>query len=474
VSVSKVPWVIKYRPRKLSEFVNQDEAVEKIKAWIKGWLSGRPEKKAALFYGPPGSGKTSIVEALCREYGFQLIEMNASDYRREQDIERIAKLASVQRGLFASKRIILLDEIDGLALAGGADAGAIEAIMELIETTKNPVIMTANNPWDLAFRPLRDLSVMIEFKRLSKGNVLEVLRRICAAEKLVCDEKALNFIAEKSEGDLRSAINDLEAVAEGGGKVTEEIARQLLRARDRILEPFEVVRKIFWSKYVWQAKLNATQTDLDPDTLMEWINENLPRQISDPEDLWRAYEALAKADVYRGRIVRSGSWDLLTYVMELMTAGVALAPKNDPKSKFRWVKYQFPEKIRLMSQTKEARALRDSIASIIGARIHASKAKVLKDVLPYIKVIFENNVEEAARIAISLNLTEPMIKYLSQDKSDKIIARVKELRKTIRTEARKSETKREDVQKTGKRDEGSGKTQQARSGLDSFVKKTRS
>lgn len=103
-----------------------------------------------------------------------------------------------------------------------------------------------------------------------------------------------------------------------------------------------------------------------------------------------------------------------------------------------------------MSQTKEARALRDSIASIIGARIHASKAKVLKDVLPYIKVIFENNVEEAARIAISLNLTEPMIKYLSQDKSDKIIARVKELRKTIRTEARKSETKREDVQKPGR------------------------
>lgn len=474
MSASKVPWVIKYRPRRLNEFVNQEEAVEKIKAWIKGWLSGRPEKKAALFYGPPGSGKTSIVEALCREYGFQLIEMNASDYRREQDIEKVAKLSSVQRGLFASRRIILLDEIDGLALAGGADAGAIEAIVELIETTKNPVIMTANNPWDLAFKPLRDYSVMIEFKRLSKSDVLEVLRRICVLEKLSCDEKALDFIAQKSEGDLRSAINDLEAVAEGGGEVTEEIVRQLLRARDRILEPFEVVRKIFWSKHVWQAKLNATQTDLDPDTLMEWINENLPRQITDPEDLWRAYEALARADVYRGRIVRSGSWDLLAYAIELMTAGVALAPKNDPKSKFRWVKYQFPEKIRLMSQTREARALRDSIASIIGEHIHASKAKVLKDVLPYVKVIFENNVEEAAKIAVSLNLTDPMIKYLSQNRGDEIIARVKELRKAIRAEARKIEPKKESIHKNVGESKEVRKQQQTKSGLDSFVKKTKS
>lgn len=474
MSVSRVPWVIKYRPRKLSEFVNQEEAVEKIKAWIKGWLSGKPEKKAALFYGPPGSGKTSIVEALCREYGFQLIEMNASDYRREQDIERVAKLASVQRGLFASRRIILLDEIDGLALTGGADAGAIEAILELIEATKNPIIMTANNPWDMVFRPLRDYSVMIEFKRLSKGEVLEVLRRICVAEKLSCDEKALNFIAEKSEGDLRSAINDLEAVAEGGGKVTEEIAKQLLRARDRILEPFEVVRKIFWSKYVWQAKLSATQTDLDPDTLMEWINENLPRQITDPEDLWRAYEALARADVYRGRVVRTGSWDLLAYVTELMTAGVALAPRNDLKSKFRWVKYQFPEKIRLMSQTREARTLRDSIAGIIGEHIHASKAKVLKDVLPYIKIIFENNVEEAAKIAISLNLTDPMIKYLSPSKGDDIIARVKELRRAIRAEAKKAESRREDTQGDIRKSEEVRKRQQAKSGLDFFVKKAKS
>lgn len=467
MSVSKVPWVIKYRPKKLEDFVDQEEAVEIIKNWLSGWLAGRSEKRAALLYGPPGSGKTSIAEALCREYKLQLIEMNASDYRRAQDIERVARLASIQRGLFAEGRLILLDEIDGLTVTGAADAGAIEAILDLLEVTKNPVIMTANNPWDLRLKPLREASLLVEFRRLRKTDVIQALRKICSSEGLACEEEALKFIAEKSEGDLRSAINDLEAVAEGAGKVTEELAKQILRTRDRVLEPFEVVRKIFMSNYIWQARLNASQTDLDPDTLMEWINENLPRQFTDSEDLWRAYEMLARADVYRGRIVRTNSWDLLAYATELMTAGVALSPKNDVKSKYRWVKYQFPEKIRLMSQSKEARALRDSIAGIIGAHIHASKAKVLKDVLPYVRVIFETNVEAAARLAMTLNLTDSMIKYLSQNKANDIIERLKELRRELKSGLRSSEN-RVSVENRG----GTDKTAQSRrGGLDSFSKR---
>ncbi|MEM2021100.1 MAG: replication factor C large subunit [Zestosphaera sp.] len=466
MSISRFPWVIKYRPRRLSDFIDQEEAKESISKWLSSWLSGKPVRKAALLYGPPGSGKTSIVEALCRDYGLQLIEMNASDYRRAQDIERVAKLASMQRGLFAGRRLILLDEIDGLTVTGAADAGAVEAILNLIEVTRNPVIMTANNPWDLRLRPLRDVSLLIEFRRLRKTDTIRILERICVAEKLACEENALKFIAERSEGDLRSAINDLEAIAEGVGRVTEELAKQILRARDRVLDSFEVVRKIFTSNYIWQARLNATQTDLDPDMLMEWINENLPRQFTDPEDLWRAYEALARADVYRGRIIRTNSWDLLTYATELMTAGVALSPRNDVKSKYRWVKYQFPERIKIMSQSKEARALRDSIAEIIKTHTHTSKAKILKDVLPYIKVMFENNTELAAELAVSLNLTDSMIKYLSQDKADKVIARVRELRRELKARATKPGTRKS----TNTQGE-SPKGPRERSGLGVFTKK---
>ena len=448
VPPKRLPWVIKYRPKKIADVVNQQEAKDLVTKWIRGWVQGKPIKKAALFYGPPGSGKTSMVEAIAHEYSFELVEMNASDYRRASDIERIAKTAALQRGLFVRGKIILLDEVDGISRV--ADRGALEAILNLIKSTRNPIIMTANNPWDPNLRPLRDASLLVPFKRLSKGEVKTVLRRICALERIVCDEDAIDYIAGKSEGDLRSAINDLQAVAEGFGKVDLATVKALLRPRDRVHEPFEVLRQIFASKYVWQARLAASQTDLSPDELMQWINENLPRQVSDPEDLWRAYEALAKADVFMGRIVKSGSWDLLPYVIELMTAGIALAIRNDVRAKYRWVKYSFPQKILMLARTKEVRQIRDDLAAVIARHLHISKRVAKADVIPYLRVIFEVNPKYAASLSVGLNLSDSMIKYLSPSNANLIIKLVKEIRDEISRKARELRVKAIEVKEVEK------------------------
>ncbi len=415
----KLPWVIKYRPKKLGDIVNQEEAKEELIKWVESWLRGTPQEKAVLLYGPPGCGKTSLTEALAREYGLELIEMNASDYRRRLDLDRVARVAALQKSIVGRAKLILLDEVDGIS--GTADVGALETILDIIRATMNPIVMTANDPWDPRLRPLRDAVKLVEFRRLTKTDVKKVLFRICNEERLTCDEDAVDFIAERCEGDLRSAINDLEAVSEGYGKVTLESVKSLLGQRNREYQPFDVVRKIFISKYAWQAKQATQQTDLTPDELIQWINENLPRQVSDPEDLWRAYDHLSKADVYMGRIVKTGSWDLLSYAVELMSAGVSLSIINDVKGKYRWVKYNFPQKVLIAAKTKETRQLRDELAEVVGRHLNASKAKVKSDVLPYLKIIFNVNAEAAARLALGLNLTENMVRYLSPQNSSRII-----------------------------------------------------
>ncbi len=469
----RLPWVIKYRPRRVDEVVNQQEAKAVAVKWIKAWLAGKPFKKAALFHGPPGSGKTSLVEAMAHEYGLELVEMNASDYRRASDIERIAKVAAAQRGLFSKGKIILLDEVDGLSAR--ADEGAIRAILDLVNNTRNPIVLTANDPWSQQLRPLRDAVLMVGFRRLTKTDVKKVMRRICELEGIQCDEDAINYIAEKASGDLRSAINDLEAVAEGFGRVTLQLAKALLRPRDRVYAPFDVVRKIFISRYAWQARQAASQTDLSPDDLKQWINENLPIQIKDPEDLWRAYESLSKADVVFGRIVKSGSWDLLPYAIELMTAGVSLAIKNDIKAKYRWTKYRFPQRILMMSRTKEARQLRENIAALIGQHIHASKRKVKNDVLPYLKILFSKNPEAAARISVGLNLTDEMIKYLSPENASQIISIARKLREELKEELRREEAEEAATEvgeeKPAKRRKTSRRRRKPGTGLESFFKK---
>jgi len=420
----KIPWIIKYRPKKIADVINQDSAKKQFIQWLESWLKGKPLKKAALLYGPAGCGKTSLVEAAANEYKLEVVEMNASDFRRKQDIERIAKVAATMRSLFARGKIILLDEVDGIS--GTADRRAIDAILHLLEVTRYPIVMTANDPWNQKLKPLRDASLMIAFKRLSERDVILVLKRICQAERLECEDNALREIARRSEGDLRSAINDLQAIAEGYGKVTITLVRELSAYRYREYAPFEALQKLFNAKYIWQAKAAITQTNIDYETMMIWVNEHIPTYYDDPEELARAFDALSRADVYMGRIRKSGSWDLLSYVFDMMGPGVAFARRI---YKYKWKIFRSPKRLQLLAQTKRSREVREGIARALAPRLLTSKATVKRDVIPFLKIIFTNNPKYAAKIALGYELTEEMIKWLAGPKASQVLAYYKKYKR---------------------------------------------
>ncbi len=420
----RIPWIIKYRPKRIADVVNQDAAKKQFIQWLESWLKGKPIKKAALLYGPAGCGKTSLVEAAAHEYRLEVVEMNASDFRRKQDIERIAKTAATMRSLFARGKIILLDEVDGIS--GTADRGAVDAILHLLETTRYPIVMTANNPWDQKLKPLRDASVMIAFKRLSERDVITVLKKICLAEKLECEDQALREIARRSEGDLRSAINDLQAIAEGYGKVTLTLVRTLSTYRNREYAPFEALQKLFNAKYIFQAKAAVGQANVDYETMMIWINEHIPTYYEDPEEIWRAYEALSRADVYMGRIRKSGSWDLLSYVFDLMGPGVAFARRI---YRYRWRTFKSPKRLQLLAQTKRSREVREGIAMALAPRLLTSRRTIKRDVIPFLKIIFMNNPKYAARIALAYDLTDEMVKWLAGPKEREVLAYLRKMKK---------------------------------------------
>ncbi|MEB3859867.1 MAG: replication factor C large subunit, partial [Desulfurococcales archaeon] len=248
-----LPWTIKYRPRRVDDVVDQEKAKKAIIAWFRVWLEGKkPAKRALLLYGPPGVGKTSLIEAIAREFNMQLVELNASDYRRGEDIRRVVGAASKKKPLFKRGLIILLDEIDGIAPK--EDSGGLSALMEIIPETENPILMTANDPWKEQLRPLRSLVEMVQFNSLSLTHIVSLLQRICDMEGLECEREALRYIAEKSMGDLRSAINDLQAIAEGYGRVTIGLARALVRGREKSVDLWRVLNQVFYAKYAWTAK----------------------------------------------------------------------------------------------------------------------------------------------------------------------------------------------------------------------------
>jgi len=205
-------WVEKYRPKKVSEVVGNHDSVKAFVEWMKSWELGKPSKKAVLLYGPAGVGKTSLVLAYAREHGYDVVEVNASDWRNEERMKMVVGESSLQATLDGTtKKIILVDEVDGIA--GREDAGGLSALRKIIDNTRTPIALVANNPWDPRLASIRDRCLMLQFRRLRKSEVIKRLKEIALAEGIKVTDAALKKLAERSEGDLRSAINDLQAIA---------------------------------------------------------------------------------------------------------------------------------------------------------------------------------------------------------------------------------------------------------------------
>ncbi|MEM1602079.1 MAG: replication factor C large subunit [Candidatus Bathyarchaeia archaeon] len=401
-----IPWTLKYKPRSLSEIIGNEEAKKKILEWMNSWKKGIPEKRALFIYGPPGVGKTATVEALANDLNMELVMTDASTYRTEENVRRFAGRASQYGSLFGRGKIIVFDEVDGIT--GSADTGGLAAIIDVIKNTRVPVILIANDAYDPRFAPLRNLCLLVEFKRLSVTEVARHLARICAREGIVADEKALRFIAERSSGDIRSAILDLQALAQGRSRLTYEDV-SWLAARDRKEEIFNVLRMIFYAKSASSAKSAVNMADVDVDMLFEWIYENIPYHIKNPPELAAAMDALAKADIYRGALKETGDWSFLRYIIDLMTAGVAFSWSRKASG---WVPFKFPERIKIASATKEEREMLEEIGKRIGKKCHLSSSRAIVEVLPYLRIILQNNPKVGKRIARWLNLTDEMVSYI--------------------------------------------------------------
>lgn len=412
-------WAVKHKPKSTAEIVGNTEAIKKFSDWVNSWSKGVPKKRAAFLYGPPGIGKTVTVEALASDLHMEFVEKNASDYRTEDAINRFAGLASQYGSLFGVKRIVLLDELNGLT--GNADKGGVKAITEVVKTAQCPVVLIANNAYDPRFRNLRNYSLLIQFKKPSASEVMKHLKRICEREEIQADENALKFIAQRSEGDVRSAVNDLQALTQGKKRLTYDDV-SWLGYRNRQENIFNVLKMIIYGRTCWGAKQAVDMAEVDIDMLFEWIYENVPAHFTDPHDLAQAMEALSMADVYRGRIRSTRDWRFTRYVIDYMTAGVAMARQN---SKVHgWVPFKFPSRILMLSRSKAERAMQSRIGFKIRRKCHISAARASKEVLPYLKIIFRNNADMAAGIAKWLDLDADMVVYLvgNKEKAKPIVA----------------------------------------------------
>ena len=209
------------RPQTLSEVIGQEEIIGDGKILTEIVKKGEPVN--LIFWGPPGTGKTTLARILAKEYQADFIEISAVTSGKK-DIEVVVERAR-QNWNLQIRTVLFVDEIHRFNKAQQ------DAFLPHVESGLIILIgATTENPSFEVISPLLSRSRVVVVKHLSKDDILKVLDRALKAEKATkrIDKKAKDYLAELSGGDARSALGDLELSLSlaGAGKITVDIVKE--------------------------------------------------------------------------------------------------------------------------------------------------------------------------------------------------------------------------------------------------------
>ena len=323
-------WTERYRPATLSEVRGNNKARDAFKEWADGWDDHR---EPVVLHGAPGVGKTSAAHALAADMGWEVVELNASDQRTADDIERFAGRASRNSTLAGSvdggagsargadgRQLIVLDEADNIHYQ--YDRGGKRAVTDLLKGANQPIVLIANEYYEMS-NGLRNAAREIEFRDVSARSIVPVLRDILRKEGIEFEEDALKRIADANDGDLRAAIKDLQATADGRSEVTVEDVTT--GDRNRAVGLFEFLDAVLKESSAQDALQTAYDVDETPEDLLQWVEDKVSL-VYDGQELARAYEFLANADVWTSRVYATDyNYRWWRYATDNLAGGVAAA-----------------------------------------------------------------------------------------------------------------------------------------------------
>jgi len=395
-------WVEKYRPKIFSEIRGQNEAIEKVKKFLRDFnlskLTKTASRKALILHGPPGNGKTTLAYAIAKETKSEVFELNASDLRNSQHLQEILKPAMEQKSLIKQNKIILIDEVDGISTT---DRGGLNELLSLIDNSAYPLIITANSIWGKEFSALRKKAELVQLKEIDYQTIKSVLFEILKKENLFLSQSIVTNISVKAKGDIRAAINDLQAVSKLG---EEEISE--LDERNKEVDIFNVMKMIFKGKPTNEMLEIFDSVSMPIDEIMLWIEENISKEYRQ-EELARAYELLSKADIFKRRIYKQQYWRFLVYENIFLSYGIATSKKAQ---KVGFTSYKKPTRILKIWMNNQRTEKKSSIAEKYSKYVHVGKKRAMNE-FPIIKQIIKSN----SAIQRELKLTEGEVNYLIND-----------------------------------------------------------
>ena len=217
---NRIPLAERMRPQTLDEVVGQDGVIGDGKILTE--IVRRKEPVNIIFWGPPGTGKTTLARIIAREFEADFIEISAVTSGKK-DVAHVVEIAK-QNWNLKIRTVLFVDEIHRFNKAQQ------DAFLPHVESGLITLIgATTENPSFEVISPLLSRSRVVVIQPLSKDSIMEVLLRAIKAEgaQKRVDIEAVAYLAELSGGDARSALGDLElALNISPEKVTIETVKE--------------------------------------------------------------------------------------------------------------------------------------------------------------------------------------------------------------------------------------------------------
>ena len=365
-------WSEKYRPQIISDMVGNEESRAAIMEWFAKWKKGT---KPLLLVGPPGIGKTTMAYLLAKQFGYDMIGLNASDVRSKSRINEILTPVLGNVSVLGTP-MIFVDEVDGIH--GRGDYGGAAALVDILKEPTVPIVLAANDDTQDKMKSIRKVVKTIYFKRLPPRLLRVYLENILKKESAKLSPGSLIKVIGKSHGDIRSMINLTQSLVTGFNPQTET-SFESINVEDG-------VNAFFKANSIEEARGVLYSMQIDPRKKIDAFYSSIISSNLDNTSLAKYLEIISNADMLYGKIMKTQNWRLLRYLNDVLIE----LYQNDDRIRYSQYNISWP----LLNRIRWDRNKIKSLSSVMAKKLHLSSSAFVTLCLPYVLFCIKNKTLE--------------------------------------------------------------------------------
>ena len=361
-------WSEKYRPQNIFDMVGNEDARKQFVEWFGKWKKGT---KPLLLIGPPGIGKTTMCFLAGKQFGYDMISLNASDVRNKKNIQEILTPVLGNQTVLGEP-MIFIDEVDGIH--GRSDFGGVEALINILKEPTVPIVLAGNYDSSDKMKKIKKVVKTLQISPLSPRFLKLYLNMILEKEKAKLNPGRLVKLITDSKGDIRSMINSAQALVTGFEPNTEK-SFESLNVEDGL-------NAFFKSQSLDEARVVLFSLRIDPREKINAFYSSIITSKISVDDMQNFLQVISEADMLYGKIMKTQQWRLLRYLDAIL---LGLYKKNIP---IRYSKYNlsWPLLNRLRWDGTKIKSIIGSLAKTM----HVSKSTFSTLYFPFLLYCIKN------------------------------------------------------------------------------------